>query len=288
MKLKLLSSKSLDNHKSWLVTPLQPKTSFYLKTDTFHGLAEDRLEVKMKRWTVKSEGRETKMEKQEVKAKRRELKASSERVSMELLRHRVGRLEKRIDELRAEYKELDQNAKDLIQSFEPLCANIAKQARQDEMWSSLLEDRFTRVEVNVFFSYVVDMLQSLHFRVLEKQPGFASTLPTLSSILRRKTWDTELEATWTSVLPEFGLNDSDVKALCAFFVTHCNEAVYYSLTERQRYSQNIQEVLDRAVPSRILHHCLLHLVQLAEKESGMMATEQQVTRANTRRRPRPK
>ncbi|XP_041061767.1 single-pass membrane and coiled-coil domain-containing protein 1-like [Carcharodon carcharias] len=228
------------------------------------------------------------MEEQKMKTERRELKASSERVSMELLSHRIGRLEKRIEELKAEYQELDQNAKELIHSFEPQCESIAKEAGEDELWSSLLEDRLTRVEVNLFFSYVVDMLQSLHLRVLEKQPGFTSILPTLSSILRRKTWDMELEAIWTSVLPEFGLNESDIKALCAFFVTHCNEADYYSLKERQRYSQNIQEVLDKAVPSRILHHCLLHLVQLAEKESEKVATEQQqVTRASTRRRPRP-
>ncbi|XP_067851701.1 single-pass membrane and coiled-coil domain-containing protein 1-like [Heptranchias perlo] len=243
----------------------------------------------MKRRAVKSERRELKMEKQELKNERRELKASSEKVSMELLSHRIGRLEKRIEELRAEYQELHQNAKNLIQRFEPLCANIAKQAGQDEMWSSLLEDRFTLVEVNLFFSYVVDMLQSLHSRVLEKQPGFASILPTLSSILRRKIWDTELEATWTSVLPEFGLSDSDVKALCAFFVTHCNEAEYYPPLERKRYNQNVQEVLNRAVSSRILQHCLLHIVQLAEKESGMVATEQQsATTANTQRESGPK
>uniref|UniRef100_UPI00398F3A0D single-pass membrane and coiled-coil domain-containing protein 1-like n=1 Tax=Pristiophorus japonicus TaxID=55135 RepID=UPI00398F3A0D len=177
------------------------------------------------------------------------------------------RLEKRIEELRAGYQELEQNAKNLVQAFEPHCANIAKQAGQDELWSSLLEDRFTHVEVNLFFSYVVDMLQSLHSRVLEKQPGFASILPTLSSILRRKVWDMELEATWTSVLPEFGLNDCDIQALCAFFVTHCNQAEYYPSPERKRYNQNVQEVLDRAVSNRILHHCLLHLVQLAEREN---------------------
>ncbi|XP_078065356.1 single-pass membrane and coiled-coil domain-containing protein 1-like [Mustelus asterias] len=243
----------------------------------------------MKRWGIKSERREIKVEKEKIKTERRELKASSERISMELLSHRVGRLEKRIEELKAEYQELDQNAKELIQSFEPQCANIAQEAGEDELWSSLLEDRLTHVEVNIFFSYVVDMLKSLHLCVLEKQPGFTGILPTLSSILRRKVWDMELEAIWVSVLPEFGLNESDVKALCAFFVTHCNEADYYPLKERQMHSQNIQEVLDKAVPSRILHHCLLHLVQLAEKENSKVATEQQqVTRASTRRRPRPK
>ncbi|XP_072330993.1 single-pass membrane and coiled-coil domain-containing protein 1-like isoform X1 [Scyliorhinus torazame] len=243
----------------------------------------------MKRWGMKSEQREIKMERKKVKTERRELKASPERISMELLSYRVGRLEKRIEELKTEFQELDHNAKELIQSFEPQCEIIAQEAGEDELWSSLLEDRLTRVEVNIFFSYVVDMLQSLHLCVLEKQPGFTSILPTLSSILRRKAWDMELEASWASVLSEFGLTESDVKALCAFFVTHCNEADYYPLKDRQIYSQNIQEVLDKAVPCRILHHCLLHLVQLAELGNSKVASEQQlVTRASPRRRPRPK
>ncbi|XP_048398604.1 single-pass membrane and coiled-coil domain-containing protein 1-like isoform X1 [Stegostoma tigrinum] len=243
----------------------------------------------MNRRPGKSERRRVNAEEQTGKAERRELKASSQKVSTELLRHRIVRLEKRIEELKAEYQKLDQDAKELIQSFEPDCESIAKEADEDELWSSLLEDRLTHVEVNIFFSYVVDILQSLHLRVLEKQPGLASFLPTLSSILRRKIWDMDLEATWTSVLPEFGLNESDTKALCAFFVTHCKDAEYYPLMERRRHNLNIKEVLDRAVPSRILHHCLFHLVQLAEKESSMMTTEQhQVNNASTRRRPRPK
>ncbi|XP_072330994.1 single-pass membrane and coiled-coil domain-containing protein 1-like isoform X2 [Scyliorhinus torazame] len=211
------------------------------------------------------------------------------RLYREKIQDSDSRLEKRIEELKTEFQELDHNAKELIQSFEPQCEIIAQEAGEDELWSSLLEDRLTRVEVNIFFSYVVDMLQSLHLCVLEKQPGFTSILPTLSSILRRKAWDMELEASWASVLSEFGLTESDVKALCAFFVTHCNEADYYPLKDRQIYSQNIQEVLDKAVPCRILHHCLLHLVQLAELGNSKVASEQQlVTRASPRRRPRPK
>ncbi|GCC35496.1 single-pass membrane and coiled-coil domain-containing protein 1-like [Chiloscyllium punctatum] len=243
----------------------------------------------MNRRPVKSERRRVNSQERTDPPERRELKAPPQKVSSELLRHRIDRLEKRIEELKAEYQKLDQNAKQLIQSFEPNCEHIAKEAGEDELWSSLVEDRFTHVEANIFFSYVVDILQSLHLRVLEKQPGFASFLPTLSSILRRKIWDTELEATWTSVLSEFGLNESDIKALCAFFVTYCKDAEYYPLIERKRYSLNIKEVLDRAVPSRILHHCLLHLVQLADKESSMMATDQQqVNTASTRNKPRPK
>ncbi|XP_055501979.1 single-pass membrane and coiled-coil domain-containing protein 1-like isoform X2 [Leucoraja erinacea] len=225
--------------------------------------------------------RAMKADRQEGAAKGRQLKASSERVSTELLRHRIGRLEKRIEELTAQYQELDQNAKYLMQSFEPHSENIAKQAGQDEMWSVLLDHRFTSVEVNLFFSYVVDMLQSLHSRVLEKHPGYASILPNLSSVLKRKVWDRELEATWINVLSELGLNDSDEKALCTFFVTYHNEAEYYPPPARKKYNQNIQGVLNKAVSSHILHHCLLHLVQLAEKENSVMATENQcTTRAN--------
>ncbi|XP_059843410.1 single-pass membrane and coiled-coil domain-containing protein 1-like [Hypanus sabinus] len=226
----------------------------------------------MKRWATKTERKGMKVEKQDGPTKSQESKASSERVSMDLLRHRIGRLEKTIEELTLQYQKLDQNAKTLVQSFDPHCANIAEQTGQDEMWSMLLEERFTQLEINLFFSYVVDMLQSLHSRVLEKQPESASVLPTLSSILKRKVWDRELEATWTSVLSELGLTDSDEKALCTFFVTYYNEAEYYPPPARKKYNQNIQEVLNKVVSSHILHHCLLHIVQLSDKENDTVAT----------------
>ncbi|XP_072111855.1 single-pass membrane and coiled-coil domain-containing protein 1-like isoform X1 [Mobula birostris] len=226
----------------------------------------------MRRWATETERKGMEVEKQEGATKSQKSKASFERVSMDLLRHRIGRLEKTIKELTLQYQKLDQSAKILMQSFDPHCANIAEQTGQDEMWSMLLEERFTQLEINLFFSYVVDMLQSLHSRVLEKQPGSSSVLPTLSSILKRKVWDKELEATWTSALSELGLTDSDEKALCTFFVTYYNEAEYYPPLARKKYNQNIQEVLKKVVSSHILHHCLLHIVQLLDKENDTVAT----------------
>ncbi|XP_069752476.1 single-pass membrane and coiled-coil domain-containing protein 1-like [Narcine bancroftii] len=222
------------------------------------------------------------MEKQEGVRKSQELKSPTERISMELLGHRIDRLEKRTEELTAQYQALEQSARNLLQSFEPHSANIAKQVDQDEMWSLLLEHRFTRVEVNLFFSYVVDMLQSLHSRVLEKKPGYVNILPTFSSILKRKAWDKDLEATWISVCSGLGLDDSDEKALCTYYVTFYNEAEYYPASARKMYNQNIKEVLNKAVSSHILHHCLLQLVQLAEKEDSVMVPDnQRVTNPST-------
>ncbi|XP_007884258.1 single-pass membrane and coiled-coil domain-containing protein 1 [Callorhinchus milii] len=212
----------------------------------------------------------------EGETERGEAKAASEKVSMELLGHRVDRLEKKIDDLVVEYKQLDIIAKELIQRFQPYCQNLASEAGEDEMWSSLLEDRFLPVEVNLFFSYIVDALRRLHSCVLEKLPESASELPTLTSILKQKALNPTLEAVWVNVLQDQGLTENDVKLLCSFFVTYCHEAHYYPAIERENYVQNVQELIKKIVHSRVLNKVLLHVVQQTEKKKTVKLVDKKV------------
>ncbi|XP_043926843.1 single-pass membrane and coiled-coil domain-containing protein 1 [Protopterus annectens] len=190
--------------------------------------------------------------------------AAEKRGALRLLGKTLTRLEQRLHALNVQFKQLDRTAENLLQRFEAHSESLAKQAGQDEMWSSLLEDRFTITEVNLFYSYVVDCLCYLHKRILEKVPDLVNGLPTLASVLKRKAKNPRIGAAWDASLQATGLQSCNVQTLCTFFVTHSYEAEYYTVSQRKMYATDLQTMIKRVVKNQILQDSLLCAVRLVE------------------------
>ncbi|XP_029472442.1 single-pass membrane and coiled-coil domain-containing protein 1 isoform X2 [Rhinatrema bivittatum] len=214
-----------------------------------------------------SEMNETSLIKEE-----REERMTKESISLRLLSQSLNRLENRMNMLEEQFNELQCAAEELTERLEIHGETLVRQANQDEMWTSVLEDRFTTMELNVFYSYATDLLSCLHSQVIQKLPGMAGHLPTLASILKHKSNSEEISQVWEAVLEKLGLQEDDVKALCTFFITHYYEAKYCPATEREQYVEDISALILKVVKNHILKKSLLCAVQLVEKgktESSM-------------------
>ncbi|MBN3296861.1 SMCO1 protein, partial [Amia calva] len=175
------------------------------------------------------------------------------------------RLERKLYSINAQFEELDETAKLLSERLEKHRQVLASQSDQDEVWASLLEDRFTVVETNLFFSFVVETFRCCHSRVVEKLPDLINSLPTVASILRRKIKNRRIDVAWESTLRDLGLDNSDAKALCAFFVAQGYEAEYYCPRERQKYADDVDMLIRKVVRNQVLRDSLLRAVQVVEK-----------------------
>lgn len=124
--------------------------------------------------------------------------------------------------------------------------------------------RLTSVEINLFYSYICETIHYLRCQVLEKLPDLVGALPTLSSILRKKGKNQRIRSAWESVLERLGLQEGNVKALCAFFIAHSFDACYCPVNQRQNYSTDISSVITKVVKNQLLQHSLLRAVCLVE------------------------
>lgn len=134
-----------------------------------------------------------------------------------------------------------------------------------EKFTIYIFGRFTSVEVNLFYSYICETIHCLHSQVTKMLPDLARTLPTLSSILRRKRKNPRIQMVWESALEILGLQEGDVKALCAFFITHSFNACYYPSSQRESYTKDISSMITKVVKNQILQHSLLSAVSLVER-----------------------
>lgn len=123
---------------------------------------------------------------------------------------------------------------------------------------------FTSMEVNLFYSYICETINCLHSQVIENLSDLARSLPTLSSILRRKCKSQRIRVAWESALETLGLQERDIKALCSFFIVHSNNACYYSANQRQSYTRDIISLINRVVKCQLLKHGLLCAVHMVE------------------------
>ncbi|KAL8187679.1 UNVERIFIED_CONTAM: hypothetical protein K2H54_053859 [Gekko kuhli] len=156
----------------------------------------------------------------------------------------------------------------LSEKFELQSTTLENQMDQNEMWASLLENRLISVEVNFIYSYTCEAIYYLRCQVLEKLPDLAGTLPTLSSILRKKGKNQRIKSAWESVLERLGLQEENVKALCAFFIAHSYDACYCPVNQRKNDSTDISSVLTKVVKNQLLQHSLLSAVFLVENEKA--------------------
>lgn len=128
--------------------------------------------------------------------------------------------------------------------------------------------RYTSVEVNLFYSYIWETINCLHSQVVENLSDLAGSLPTLSSILRRKGKSERIRLAWESALETLGLQEGDVKAFCAFFMIHSHDACYYPVKQRQAYTSDITSVIHRMVKSQVFKHSLLCAVHVVENRKA--------------------
>ncbi|XP_054839464.1 single-pass membrane and coiled-coil domain-containing protein 1 isoform X1 [Eublepharis macularius] len=192
------------------------------------------------------------------------MKMSREAISLCALNKTLNRVEHKLQNIKAQFTVLDSSIQKLSENFECQSTTLENQMDQNEIWISLLEDRFTSVEINLFYSYICETIHYLHSQVLEKLPDLVRALPTLSSVLRKKGKNQRIRLAWESVLEMLGLQEGNVKALCAFFIAHSSDACYYPINQRQNYSTNISSIIMKVVKNQLLQHSLLSAVHVVE------------------------
>ncbi|XP_015990747.1 single-pass membrane and coiled-coil domain-containing protein 1 [Rousettus aegyptiacus] len=191
------------------------------------------------------------------------------------LKEAMKRVDHKLQFLEAQFKELDSTKNNLTQKFEHHSKALASQAAQDELWTAVLALKFTSMELNILYSYVIEVLICLHTHVLEKLPDLVRGLPTLASILRRKVKNKRIRVVWESVLEECGLQEGDITALCTFFIAHGYKAEHYSARVRQMYIRDVTFMITNMVKNQALQNGLLKAVQVIEKGKAAMVPEDQ-------------
>ncbi|XP_006884352.1 PREDICTED: single-pass membrane and coiled-coil domain-containing protein 1 [Elephantulus edwardii] len=184
-------------------------------------------------------------------------------------------VDNKLQMLEAQFKELDFAKDNLTEKFEYHSKTLASQAAQDEMWTAVLALRFTSMEMNILYSYVIEVFICLHTRVLAKLPDLMRSLPTLASVLRRRIKNKNIRVVWESVLEEFGLQDGDITALCTFFIAYGNKAEHYPANVRQMYIRDVTFLITNMVKNQALQDALLRAVQVIEKGKVVRASKEQ-------------
>nr|XP_006200984.1 single-pass membrane and coiled-coil domain-containing protein 1 [Vicugna pacos] len=200
---------------------------------------------------------------------------NNETTTLISLKEAMKRVDHKLQALEAQFKELDFTTDNLTQKFECHSKTLANQAAQDELWTAVLSLKFTSMELNILYSYVIEVLICLHTRVLEKLPDLVRGLPTLASILRRKVKNKHIRDVWESVLEEYGLQEGDITALCTFFVAHGNKAEHYIDKVRQMYIRDVNFMITNMVKNQALQDGLLKAVQVVEKGKAVRVSEEQ-------------
>ncbi|XP_061074246.1 single-pass membrane and coiled-coil domain-containing protein 1-like isoform X2 [Conger conger] len=188
---------------------------------------------------------------------------TSEGLSLKGFSATLSRLERRLEVVNSRFEELDEAARSLTDRLERHKQGLALQARQDQVWASLLEEKFAATETNLFFSYVSDTFLRCHSRVARKLPDLAPGLPNTACILRRKIKNRRIDAAWESTLRDLGLENPDVRAM--FFVTRGYQAEYLSPARRQAPGEDVNALIRKVVVNQVLRDSLLRAVQVAEK-----------------------
>ncbi|XP_019507364.1 PREDICTED: single-pass membrane and coiled-coil domain-containing protein 1 [Hipposideros armiger] len=200
---------------------------------------------------------------------------NNETTTLISLKEAMKRVDHKLKALEAQFKELDFTKDNLTQKFELHSKTLASQAAQDELWTAVLALKFTSMELNILYSYVIEVLICLHTQVLEKLPDLVRGLPTLASVLRRKVKNKCIRVAWESVLDECGLQEGDITALCTFFIAHGNKAEHYSAKVRQMYIRDVTFMITNMIKNQGLQDGLLRAIQVIEKGKAVGAPEEQ-------------
>ncbi|XP_023870107.1 single-pass membrane and coiled-coil domain-containing protein 1 [Salvelinus sp. IW2-2015] len=96
----------------------------------------------------------------------------------------LQRLGSRLDAIFGRFRELDEAERVLTGRLKRHRQALDKQKQQKQVWTSLLEDSLSTVEVSLLLGYVSDTFHSCHTLVLQRVPDLAPSLPTTASVLR--------------------------------------------------------------------------------------------------------
>ncbi|XP_036603645.1 single-pass membrane and coiled-coil domain-containing protein 1 [Trichosurus vulpecula] len=199
------------------------------------------------------------------------MKMTNEATSLHPLKEAMKRVQKKLQTLETQFEELDSAMENLTQKFEFHRKTLESQAVQDEMWTAVLEIKFTSLELNIFYSYIIETLHYLHSQVLEKLPDLERGLPTLAIVLKRKNNNKRIRVVWETVLEALGLQEEDVKAFCTFFIAHSSKAEYYSANLRRMYIRDATPIITNMVKNQVLQNSLLRAVQVIENKKTVKA-----------------
>ncbi|XP_043854893.1 single-pass membrane and coiled-coil domain-containing protein 1 [Dromiciops gliroides] len=199
------------------------------------------------------------------------MKMTSEATSLHPLKEAMKRVEEKLQTLETQFEELDSAMENLTQKFDFHRKSLESQAIQDEMWTAVLEIKFSSLELNIFYSYVIETLHYLHSQVLEKLPDLEKGLPTLATVLKRKNNNKQIRVVWEAVLEASGLQEEDVKVFCTFFIAHSSKAEYYSANLRQMGISDATPIITNTVKNQALQNSLLHAVHVIEKKKTTKA-----------------
>ncbi|XP_028918756.2 single-pass membrane and coiled-coil domain-containing protein 1, partial [Ornithorhynchus anatinus] len=175
------------------------------------------------------------------------------------------RVERKLETLEIQFGDLDRAKENLTHKFKLHGETLRRRAAQDEMWVAVLDDRLAALELNVLYGYVVELFHYLHSQVLEKVPDLRESLPTFTSILRRKDKNRRIGDVWESVLEVLGWQEGHVRALCAFFVARGREARYCRPSRRLLAASEVTAVMTDGIKNPLLRESLLRAVQTIEK-----------------------
>ncbi|XP_004644632.1 single-pass membrane and coiled-coil domain-containing protein 1 [Octodon degus] len=198
---------------------------------------------------------------------------STETTTLVSLTEAMKRVGHKLQALEAQFRELDITKDNLTQKFKNHSKTLASQAQQDELWMAVLALKFTSMELNILYSYVIEVLTCLHTRVLEKLPDLVRGLPTFTSVLRRKAKNQRIRVAWESVLEESGLQEGDIAALSVFFIVHSSSAEHYAATARRMYVRDATFLITSMVKHCALREGLLRAVQVIDKGKAARTPE---------------
>ncbi|XP_066478473.1 single-pass membrane and coiled-coil domain-containing protein 1 [Tiliqua scincoides] len=187
-------------------------------------------------------------------------------ISLCALNKALNRVENKLQSIETQFTVLESSMKKLSEKLAFRSTALENEIDQNEMWESLLENSFTSVEVNLFYSYIWETINCLHSQVIESLSDLAGSLPTLSSILRWKGKSQRIRLAWESALETLELQERDIKALCAFFMIHSYDACYYPANQRQTYTSDISSLIHRVVKSQHFKRSLLCAVHVIENK----------------------
>ncbi|XP_062439144.1 single-pass membrane and coiled-coil domain-containing protein 1 [Rhea pennata] len=201
------------------------------------------------------------------------MKMTKDGVSLRSLNKALNRVENKLQTLETQFEDLKSSLDKLAWKFERQGEILENQMSQDAMWTSMLEDSLTSVEVNLLFSYTCETLAALHCLVTAEVPDLAEGLPTTTTILRRKARHPRIQTAWETALQSLGLHEGDVGTLCTFFAVHGHKAQYYTPAQRQLCPGDMATALSRAVKNERLRGSLLRATEAVDHRRTQRQTK---------------
>ncbi|KAG8449703.1 hypothetical protein GDO86_016375 [Hymenochirus boettgeri] len=174
-------------------------------------------------------------------------------------------LELKIEDLQVQFESLQKAAEDLDRRLALQVDSVVSEERENETWTSPLENRFTTREQNLLYSYTVDAVGLLHYLVRQQLPDLEKDLPTLASILKLKSRNGKIKQAYSIGLKTMNLSEEDVNALCTFLITCYYEAQYLPQEARNESTEGMNHIIDVVIKNQAMQRSFKIAVLAVEK-----------------------